>query len=478
MRNRRQLRRERLFPLLGLLTVLALGAFVYVSYTANRGLPFTASYHITAQVPNADRLIPTDEVRIGGVRVGQVSSVSARLRAGGRPYAMVGLALSPSVARLPADTRVEVQSSSVLGQTYLELVPGRSAVRVRDGGVLPVADARSAVELTDLLDIFHRSTANAIRSTIGDFAYGVAGRGSAINTALARLPGLLGSARALSATLAAPRTDLAGFLHGYEAFAGSLAPVAPQLGGLVSAAASTFAALDAVRRPLGAMLDALPGAETAAVGALSRLRSPLDELAALTVRLRAAGALLPHTVARVDTTLAAGTGTVRALPRFDAALSGTFDVLGRVGRLPTTPGALRRLTGLLIGLRPLLAVLTPAQLDCNVIGLYGRNFSSAWGTIGSGIGPSYVIAGVVTAGATGESVQAAAPSPNLHMNYLPHQTAQECESGNEPYSATAQSLSNPPGLQPRSVPTTSPPPGLSDLATVAGLRTPPAGTPR
>lgn len=478
MRLRRQRLREYLYPLLGLLTVLALGVFVYVSYTADRGLPFASNYKLNAAVSNADRLITTDEVRIGGIRVGQVSSVSAEVDAHGRPYALLGLSLSPGLKPLPVDTLVEVQSSSVLGQTYVDLVPGHSPQRVHDGGTLPLSDSRTAVELTDLFDIFNRSTARAIQSTIGSFAYGVAGRGPALNQTFGGLAQLLPPFAAVSQNLAAPRTHLAGFVTGLSEFARSLAPVSGELGSLVAGADVTFAALDASRGPLGATVNELPGAETAATDALASLQTPLNALASLTVRLRAAAALLPRTVSGINTTLRAGVPVVDALPRFAQRLEVTLATLQRISQLKTTPGALRQLVAALSALRPLLAVVTPAQLDCNIAGLYGRNFSSAWGTLGTGIGPSYVVAGVVTPGAQGEGFQAAAPASNLHINYLPHENAQECESGNEPFSSNQQDLANPPGNQSRSVPKTSPPPGISELARSAGLLTAPPGTPR
>src|SRR5439155_445126 len=80
-------------------------AIVYVSYTANSGLPFAGAYRLTVEVPNADRLIKNDEVRIGGVRVGQVQGVTAQTApAGRRPFARIEVSLSPSAGPLPVDT--------------------------------------------------------------------------------------------------------------------------------------------------------------------------------------------------------------------------------------------------------------------------------------------------------------------------------------------------------------------------------------
>jgi phospholipid/cholesterol/gamma-HCH transport system substrate-binding protein len=477
-RRRRHANDRRLHAVLGITAILVLAACVYISYTANSGLPWSASYEVNADVPNADRLIKTDEVRIAGVRVGQVSSVTARLSPDGHPYSVLGLSLNSNVRRLARDTEVEVQSSSVLGQTYVQLIPGHSSKRIGNGGTLPIGDARSAVELTDLLDIFNHSTAQAIQATIGESAYGFAGRGEALNESLGSLSQLLPPLTELSRALAAQRSNLPGFLRGLEAFAGALAPVSGQFGDLVAGGATTLEALASERIALGQTLDQLPETESATTRALISLHDPLLSLASLTVRLRPAGALLPNSLSQIDSTLGAGIRPLTELVKFSRVLAGSLTALTALSRAKTTPGALRQIAAALSAVGPLLSVLTPAQLHCNVIGLYGNNFSSAWGTLGTGIGPSYVLAGVVTAGATGEALQAAAPSPNLHINYLPHENAHECESGNEPYDASAQDLSNPSGDQSRSVPSTSPPLGVSELARRAGLLNAPPGTPR
>ncbi len=69
-----------------LIVVLA----VFLAYNANAGLPFVATYRVTAEVPNAASLVPGNEVRIGGVRVGLVEDVvpiDEHNGASGRPRA-------------------------------------------------------------------------------------------------------------------------------------------------------------------------------------------------------------------------------------------------------------------------------------------------------------------------------------------------------------------------------------------------------
>ena len=54
----------------------ARGAETYfLSYQANQGLPFVPTYKLSAELPNADTLVPGNEVRIGGIRVGQIKSI-------------------------------------------------------------------------------------------------------------------------------------------------------------------------------------------------------------------------------------------------------------------------------------------------------------------------------------------------------------------------------------------------------------------
>ena len=61
--------------MVGAITVLIAILAVFLAYNANTGLPFVPTYRISAQVPNADQLVPGNEVRIGGVRVGLIEAI-------------------------------------------------------------------------------------------------------------------------------------------------------------------------------------------------------------------------------------------------------------------------------------------------------------------------------------------------------------------------------------------------------------------
>ncbi|MBV9213669.1 MAG: MCE family protein, partial [Actinobacteria bacterium] len=61
--------------LIGALTVLIVIVAVFLAYNANQGLPFVPTYELKAHVPSAANLVPGNEVRIGGHRVGVVDSI-------------------------------------------------------------------------------------------------------------------------------------------------------------------------------------------------------------------------------------------------------------------------------------------------------------------------------------------------------------------------------------------------------------------
>ena len=79
--------------MVGAVTTLIVILAVFLAYNANNGLPFVPSYRISVQVPNAETLVPGNDVRIGGVRVGFVEDVvpvqhqDGRVHGEGRPEA-------------------------------------------------------------------------------------------------------------------------------------------------------------------------------------------------------------------------------------------------------------------------------------------------------------------------------------------------------------------------------------------------------
>jgi virulence factor Mce-like protein len=464
-------------------TVLGLGAIVVVAivgviaYTANRGLPLQHRSHYIVEVPNAERLIDSADVRVGGIRVGQVLGVEGVAPRGRRPYARIELALEPSVKRIPVDSTVQVRPASVLGLTYVDLRPGRSPRSLPDRGTLPLDRARASSNLTDLFAVFDRRSARRFQSALADVSGGFTGRGTAMNATIHSLSAALPKLTSVGALLAEPRTRLPAFLRGYEATVAALAPVSDAFAGLISGGAATFDALAGERRALGSAIAQSPATETAVTQAFAAMRPGLADLSRLAADLRPGAGMLRPTLRRANTVLAAGVRPLRALPSLVPSLDRALVRLDQLSRDPNTGGSLRKLADLASAGRGTLSLLVPAQVHCNVVSLFTQGFAGTFGTLGTGDGPSLGALFLGTAGAQGEGLQNAKPSPNAGINPYPNENASECESGNEPWSGKQQ-LGNPPGLQSTDPRPAAAPPGVLDRAASAGLMTDPEGAPR
>ncbi len=458
----------------GVVVSLIVVAVVYVAFNANRRLPFEDAREVTIELPSADRLAVTNDVRIAGVRVGQVKDVQAvRGAAGLPPTARATLKLERSVGALPADSTVKVRPASILGTSYVDLTLGTSARTLAAGEPLSLARAERTVDLTDLLDTFDRSTARSAQATLSSVGDTLAGRGPSLNRVQAGLADLLPPLQRVSRTLAAPSTRLSAWVDSYAAFIRGLRPVAPQLATLLDGGSTTFAAIARENRALDAAIRAAAPAERATTVGLTRLQPSLDGLSEVFTGLRPAVARLPGALREANGTLAAGAPPLRALPALATRLDQTLRELGRRSREPATRGSLRKLGDLATAAQVTLEKLVPAQVQCNVISLFAQSFGTAYGTVGFEQGPPMAFIGEKHLGSVGESLQAPEPVSGLAVNVNPNENYDECESGNEPYPYGSMPvfngpgqplLGNPPGLQDNKTLDTYPPAGVQELA--------------
>lgn len=471
---------SRFYPALGLITILVLATVVYISYIANEGLPFENRYRVTVDVPNANRLTVTNEVRVAGTRVGQVSDIEAvRGSESQPPYSRVELELERELEPLPSDTRVTVSPASILGSTYVNLNLGQSADGIPDGGELQLEQAESTVELTDLLDVFDRATATGIQESMTSLGGGLAGRGAALNETFGELADLLPPLGQLSRALAAPESQLARLLTGYESFIRAFAPVSGDFAEAMANGSRTFDALDDAGPALDQVLDRAAPAFQATTAGLTRLQPSLDRLAGLFAELRDPVSRLPSGLAAGSSALGAGAPALSKLPEFTDDLGETTHELGLVSNDEASLGALRKLRGVAREALPSLRKIVPAQVQCNALSLFAQSFGTAYGAVGFAEGPPVAFIGEKHLGAIGESLQKARPSPGVAININPNENYDECESGNEPYPANPLPvfnnptnpvrLGNPPGLQDNETLDTYPPEGVHSLAEKADL---------
>src|SRR5947207_2945050 len=211
--------------LVGAVTVLIVIVGVYLAYNANNGLPFVPTYDLNAELPNAQKLIAGNEVRVGGFRVGVVDEVRPATR-GGKAIAVVHMKLDKSLQPLGRDTIATVRPRSALGLKYLELTPGHARAKFRQGDTIPLSGRPPAVEYEDFFSTFNKPTRDNSRTALKGFGDAFAGRGASINEAIAAFNPFFQHLVPVMKTLDAPDTQLQNFFKNIGRASAEAAPVA------------------------------------------------------------------------------------------------------------------------------------------------------------------------------------------------------------------------------------------------------------
>ena len=115
--------------LIGAATVLVILVAVFLSYNANKGLPFVPTYQVDAEMPSAAQLVVGNDVKIGGSRVGAVTEIQPKTLDDGRVIAVLRLTLDKDAGPLPKDSTLMVRPRSALGLKYVEITRGQARAR-------------------------------------------------------------------------------------------------------------------------------------------------------------------------------------------------------------------------------------------------------------------------------------------------------------------------------------------------------------
>ncbi|MBX5468967.1 MAG: MCE family protein [Thermoleophilaceae bacterium] len=445
--------------LIGAVTTLVTVVAVFLAYNANNGLPFVPTYDLKADLPNGANLVKGNEVRIGGSRVGIVTSIDPVRRPDGTTYARVNMKLERRIEPLPLDSTVLVRPRSAIGLKYIEITPGQSRAGYPNGATIPLSQATPRpVEIDDVLNTFDARTRQGSKQSIRGFGDALIGRGADINTAIQEFKPLLAHLEPVAANLASQSTALDRFFPSLERAASQVAPVARQQGELFANLDTTFTALAGIARPyLQETISKSPPAEDAAIREFPKQRPFLVNSAGFFRDLRPGAAVLPRAATNLAATVRAGVPVLKDSPRFNRELADSFRSLQDFATDPLVPRGLQRLDDLMTTLDPTLRFLTPVQTTCNYVSVLLRNGQDLLGEgNGRGTWQSFVIvSSPVGPNAEGSPASAPANGPtidnHLHSDIYPNTASpgqpKECEAGNEPYIAGRTVIGNLPGNQ-------------------------------
>ena len=138
------MQRNMLEVVMGAVVLLAAAGFIALAYEA-ADMKGAGGYQIVAEFGSTGGLAVGDDVRISGIKVGQI--IAQELD----PVtyvAKVSMSIDPTV-KIPSDSSARITSASLLGGNYLELLPGGADKVLETGSI--IYDTRDPVSLTDLL---------------------------------------------------------------------------------------------------------------------------------------------------------------------------------------------------------------------------------------------------------------------------------------------------------------------------------------
>ena len=136
--------RNTLETVMGAIVLLAAAGFVALAYEA-ADVKGNGGYEITAEFGSTGGLSVGDDVRISGIKVGQITAQQLD------PItyvAIVSIAIEPTI-KIPSDSSARITAASLLGGNYLELMPGAATDTLGAGAV--IYDTRDPISLSDLL---------------------------------------------------------------------------------------------------------------------------------------------------------------------------------------------------------------------------------------------------------------------------------------------------------------------------------------
>jgi len=452
--NRRRSSSLAASPLLiGALTTLIVVVAVYLSYTANNGLPFVPTYNIKVQLPEASGLTPSNQVRIAGKRVGVVSSMKPfENPRTGRIYAIASLKLEKHIEPLPVDTKAEVLSVSAIGLKYLELEKGVSPRPLKAGHLIPVSQTTEPVDFESLFNMFDEKTRQAIKINTINFGDGLAGRGRGLNNTIAELRPLVTRAVPALHNLAAPATELRELFPSLDRVAVETAPVAETNAELFVNLDTFFAAWANVARSLEEATIGGPPSLDQAIYSLPHEATFTENAAEFMRLLRPSAKDLITVAPQLAHAFTVGAVNLNAAQALNTELAESSQALAEFGQNPVVNLGLEDFTQTLEIGNPLLAGVAPEQAECNYWTLAFRNVASLQSEnvgVGTLARATFKLAPTgpnnegfpSSAPANGPSTELAADKKtiidNNHLHYNPYPNvsgpgqANVCEAGNE-----------------------------------------------
>ncbi|MGH6871193.1 MAG: outer membrane lipid asymmetry maintenance protein MlaD [Rhizomicrobium sp.] len=138
------MRNNTVETLIGAIVVAVAAIFLWFAYTS-AGSGSVSGYEITAKFASADGITPGTDIRLHGIKIGTVSSLTLDPKT---YYAVAHLSIRNDI-QVPDDSAVKITSSGLLGSSYVAIQPGGSDRNIKPGGEL--TNTQGSVDLMGLI---------------------------------------------------------------------------------------------------------------------------------------------------------------------------------------------------------------------------------------------------------------------------------------------------------------------------------------
>ncbi|MCW2616260.1 MAG: Mammalian cell entry related domain protein [Frankiales bacterium] len=282
-----------------------------VAFTSQRGL--VGREYTTVDVAFDDigpALRAGNDVRVAGVRVGQVRDITGK---DGKSVLTLQLDGDRALYR---DATAFVDARSALGQKLVQLDPGTpEAGRLPTGTVIVPGPAGNATDLDALLDVLDQPTRAAMASTLRTAGRGTAAHAQDLGDLLGSSPDLLEDGSAVSRALSAPQAELDTLLQTARTLSGRFDGRERQLAELVTELDVTLGALAVDDgAPIEQTLQRTPETLDRARSALSSLEQPLENVRVSVLELREGGAAVGRSTPDIRATLREAVAPLGGVP--------------------------------------------------------------------------------------------------------------------------------------------------------------------
>lgn len=174
---------------------------------------------VNAMFASAAPLVDGNQVKIGGVVVGTVTNMKVVNGA-----AEVSMDIDKMALPLHTDAHLTIRPVSLLGERYVDLVPGSPTAPVlQPGSVIPLSQTATSVGLDQVLDTVNQPAGAGLAGLVTTLGQGMQGNGQNVNAAIQTLAPSMKNAQAMAQVLSQQNQLLGQLVDDFQPVASALA---------------------------------------------------------------------------------------------------------------------------------------------------------------------------------------------------------------------------------------------------------------